>query len=213
MTTKALAQFPPYSLCLLPAPGASPWDPLSWRGVLPLLRNCNKLSFQGQSSPNLLALPHLNNNKTYTYHTMLSQPGGAPPMWSPPFPAPCSHPLPTPFSHIFSHQPFEGDNKQFFSSTKKPRGKTKRNTAFLCFPAMREMAFIWVTLYAWRSLTGQPSFRALGTGWDGEDGGDGTVLPTPLGSLSLLVTRLTLTWLTAAVPSAGPKLKGRMWLH
>lgn len=122
MTTKALAQFPPYSLCLLPGPGASPWAPPSWRGMSPLLRNCNKLSFQGQSSPNLLALPHLNDNKTCSHHTlpsMLSQPGAqarrpsAPPMWSPPFPAPCSHPLPSPFSHIFSHQPFENDNKQF----------------------------------------------------------------------------------------------------
>ena len=64
-TVKALAHIFP-SLPLLPnQPGASPY---SLHGVVPLMlfrTVSNKLSFQWQSSPDLLPLPYMNKNKTY----------------------------------------------------------------------------------------------------------------------------------------------------
>ena len=64
-TVKALTHIFP-SLPLLPdQPGASPY---SLHGVVPLIffrTVSNKLSFQWQSSPGLLALPYMNKNKTY----------------------------------------------------------------------------------------------------------------------------------------------------
>lgn len=53
----------PSSFCLLTQPGASPCG-LEWYASSPL-GNCNKLSFQWQASPDLLASPYINNNKTY----------------------------------------------------------------------------------------------------------------------------------------------------
>lgn len=41
------------------------WGFFVWPWVAPPLRNCNKISFQWQLSPDLLALPYLNNTKTY----------------------------------------------------------------------------------------------------------------------------------------------------
>ena len=58
--------FPLTSLCLLTNPSSSQWDP-KLCGVPPPLGNCNKLSFQWQSSPDLLTSPYTNNNKTYIF--------------------------------------------------------------------------------------------------------------------------------------------------
>lgn len=52
-------------LHLLPDPGASSCGP-PWHACPPLgICDYIKLSFQWQSSPDLLALPYLNNNETY----------------------------------------------------------------------------------------------------------------------------------------------------
>lgn len=63
-TVKALANIPPYSLCLWLTPCFPVWS--SWWGVpFPLgIREYNKFLFSWQSSPDLLALPYLNNNET-----------------------------------------------------------------------------------------------------------------------------------------------------
>ena len=50
----------PHALCLLTDPDASPCGP-AWYDMSPPLENCSDLSFQWQSSSNLLASPHLKN--------------------------------------------------------------------------------------------------------------------------------------------------------
>lgn len=65
------------SLYLLTIPGDSPCIP-SGKGP-PLLETCeyNKLSFQWQLYPDLLALSHLNNNTTYAKTKSRSLPPGS----------------------------------------------------------------------------------------------------------------------------------------
>ena len=65
----------PLSLCLLMDPGASPCGS-TWP-VMPFLLGSvsNKVSFQWQASLDLLALPHLHNNKTYIWKQGGDQPG------------------------------------------------------------------------------------------------------------------------------------------
>ena len=52
----------PHALCLLTDPDASPCGP-AWYDMSPPLENCSDLSFQWQSSSNLLALPYLKNEE------------------------------------------------------------------------------------------------------------------------------------------------------
>ena len=72
MKKRLLSTFPPHSASW---PTLGPFCvALCGMACPPPLWNCNKLSFQCQLSPDLLASPYLNNNKTYlfTFYLLLS---------------------------------------------------------------------------------------------------------------------------------------------
>ena len=70
-TMKALAHISPLVLLSLDQPGASPCGSL-WQSCSFLLGTVsNKLSFQWQSSPDLLASPYLGDNKAYILHVIV----------------------------------------------------------------------------------------------------------------------------------------------